>query len=145
MKDELNWRVFYLYHDQKYLEEENGKIIGSSSTNITLNREFVWTGKTGHKNYEGLFEILQFLQGSHLDNFLLKTLKLGWVAFHSSIIQLKCFDFQSNQCKNLPQCPHVSAMGCGLWHPGRSKAQPWTSLCISVKNLLYLPGPTQCQ
>ena len=35
------------------------------------------------KNCKGLYGILQFLQGSHLDNFLLKTLKLDWVAFHS--------------------------------------------------------------
>ena len=32
------------------------------------------------QNYKGLYGILQ---GSHLDNFLLKALKLGWVAFHS--------------------------------------------------------------
>ena len=60
---------------------------------------------------KGLYEILQLLQGSHLDNFPLKTLKLGWVAFHSLTIQLKCLDFQSNQYKNLAQCSHVSAMG----------------------------------
>ena len=30
-----------------------------------------------------LYGILQLLQGSHLNNFVLKTLKLGWVAFHS--------------------------------------------------------------
>ena len=35
------------------------------------------------QNYKGLYGILQLLQGSYLDNFLLKTLKLGWVAFHS--------------------------------------------------------------
>ena len=36
------------------------------------------------KNYKGLYGgILQLLQGSHLDNFPQKTLKLGWVAFHS--------------------------------------------------------------
>ena len=35
-------------------------------------------------NYKGLYVILQFLQGSHLDNFALKTLKLGWEAFHSA-------------------------------------------------------------
>ena len=33
--------------------------------------------------FKGLYGILQLLQGFHLDNFLLKTLKLGWVAFHS--------------------------------------------------------------
>ena len=32
---------------------------------------------------KGLYGIFQLLQGSHLDNFLLKTLKLGWLAFHS--------------------------------------------------------------
>ena len=35
------------------------------------------------KNYKGLYGILQLLQGSHLDNFQQKTLKLGRVAFHS--------------------------------------------------------------
>ena len=29
------------------------------------------------KNYKGLYGILQLLQGSHLDNFPQKTLKLG--------------------------------------------------------------------
>ena len=35
------------------------------------------------QNYKGLYGILQLLHGSHLDNFPLDTLKLGWVAFHS--------------------------------------------------------------
>ena len=35
------------------------------------------------KNCKGLYGILQLLQGSHLDNFLQKTLKLDRVAFHS--------------------------------------------------------------
>ena len=35
------------------------------------------------KNYKGLYGILQLLQGSHLDNFPQKTLKLGRVAFYS--------------------------------------------------------------
>ena len=35
------------------------------------------------KHYKGLYGILQLLQGSHLDNFPQKTLKLGRVAFHS--------------------------------------------------------------
>ena len=38
------------------------------------------------KNYKGLYGILQLLQGSHLDNPQ-KTLKLGWVAFHSLTFQ----------------------------------------------------------
>ena len=53
------------------------------------------------KTCKGLYGILQLLQGSHLDNFPLKTLKLNWVAFHSVTFQLKCLDFQSNQYKKL--------------------------------------------
>ena len=34
------------------------------------------------KNYKGLYGILQLLQGSHLDNFPQKTLKLGPVAIY---------------------------------------------------------------
>ena len=41
----------------------------------------------------GLYGILQLLQGSHLNNFSPKTLKLGWVDFHSVPFQLKCLDF----------------------------------------------------
>ena len=51
------------------------------------------------RNYKDLYGILQLLQGSHFDNFLLRTLKLGWVAFHSLAFQLKCLDFKSNQYK----------------------------------------------
>ena len=40
------------------------------------------------KTYKGLYGILQLLQGSHLDIFPQKTLKLGRVAFHSSTFQL---------------------------------------------------------
>ena len=40
-----------------------------------------WVDKP--KNYKGLYEILQLLQGSHLDNFPHKTLKIGRVTFHS--------------------------------------------------------------
>ena len=32
------------------------------------------------QNSRGLYGILQLLQGSHMDNYSLKTLKLGWVA-----------------------------------------------------------------
>ena len=53
------------------------------------------------QNCKDLYGILQLLRGSYLNNFLLKTLKLGWVAFHSVTFQLKCLDFQSNQCKKL--------------------------------------------
>ena len=63
------------------------------------------------QNFKGLYGTLQLLQGSHLDNFPLKTLKLSCVALHSLTFQLKCLDFQSNKYKNSPQCSHVSAMG----------------------------------
>ena len=42
------------------------------------------------QNFKGLCGILQLLQGFHLDNFPLKTLKFDWVAFHSGPNQLKC-------------------------------------------------------
>ena len=64
------------------------------------------------QNYKGLYGILQLLQGSHLDNFPPKTLKLGWVAFHSLTIQLKYLDFQSNQYKKL--APVLSRFCNGL-------------------------------
>ena len=46
-----------------------------------------------------------------LNDFPLKTLKLGRVAFHSVTFQLKCLDFQSNQIRNSSQSSHVSTMG----------------------------------
>ena len=58
-----------------------------------------WVGKL--QNYKDLYGILQLLRGSHLNNFPLKTLKLGWVAFHSVTFQLKCLDFQSSQYNKL--------------------------------------------
>ena len=60
-----------------------------------------WVDKS--QNYKDLYGILLSLRGSHLNNFLQKTLKLGWVAFHSLTIQLKCLDIQSNHytCKKL--------------------------------------------
>ena len=57
------------------------------------------------KTYKGLYGILQLFQGSHLDNFPQKTLKLGRVAFHSLTFQFKCLDFQSNQYKKLAPVP----------------------------------------
>ena len=64
------------------------------------------------KNYKGFYGILQLLQGSNLDNFSLKTLKLGWIAFHPRTVQLKCLDFQSNQYKKL--APVLSLFCNGL-------------------------------
>ena len=64
------------------------------------------------QNYKGLYGILQLLQSSHLDNFLLKTLKLGLVAFHSLSFQSKCLDFQFNRFKKL--APVLSRFCNGL-------------------------------
>ena len=65
------------------------------------------------QNYKGLYGILQLLEGFHLDNFLPKTLKLGWVAFHSLPFQLKFLDFQSNRYKKL--APVLSRFCNGLY------------------------------
>ena len=54
-------------------------------------------GLDGPQNYKGLYGILQLLQGCHFENFLLKTLTLDQLFFHSLTFQLKCLDFQSNQ------------------------------------------------
>ena len=64
-------------------------------------------------NYKDLYGILQLLRGSHLNNFPLKTLKLGWVAFHSVTLQLKCLDFQSIQCKKLALSPFCNWLRTG--------------------------------
>ena len=53
------------------------------------------------QNYKDLYGILQLLRGSHLNNFMLKTLKLGLVAFPSVKFQLKCLDFQSKRYNKL--------------------------------------------
>ena len=58
-----------------------------------------WVDKA--QNYKGLYGILQLLRGSHLNNFPLKTLNFGWVAFHSIKFQLKCLDFRWSQYKKL--------------------------------------------
>ena len=58
-----------------------------------------WVDKP--QNSKDLYGILQLLRFSHLNNFPLKTLKLGWIAFYSVTFQLKCLDFQSNQYKKL--------------------------------------------
>ena len=61
------------------------------------------------QNCKDLYGTLQLLRGCHLNNFPLKTLKLGWVAFHSVTFQLKYLNFQSNQYKS----SHVSAIRHG--------------------------------
>ena len=70
-----------------------------------------WVDKS--QNYKDLYGILLSLRGPHLNNFLRKTLKLGWVAFHSLTFQLKCLDFQSNQYKKL--VPVLSRLCNGLF------------------------------
>ena len=50
-----------------------------------------WVNRS--QNYKAFYGILQLLQGSHLDNFLLKKRKRGWVAFHSLMFKLKFLDF----------------------------------------------------
>ena len=65
------------------------------------------------KHCKGLYGILQLLQGSHLDTFPLKTLKLNWVAFHSVTFQMKCLDLQFNQYKKL--VPVLSRFCNGLF------------------------------
>ena len=71
-----------------------------------------WVDKP--QNYKDLYGILQTLQGSHLNNFLRKTLKLGWVAFHSLKFQLKyCLVFYSNRYKKL--VPVLSRFCNWLW------------------------------
>ena len=64
-----------------------------------------------NKSIYDLYGILQVLRGSHLNNFQLKTLKLGWVALHSVKFQLKCLDFNLIDIRNSSQSSHVSAMG----------------------------------
>ena len=54
-----------------------------------------WPWVDRPQNFKGFYGILQLLQGSHLNKFPLKTLKLGWIAFHSVAFQLKYLDFQS--------------------------------------------------
>ena len=66
------------------------------------------------QNYKGTvcMEYFKLLQCLHLDNFPLKTLKLGWVAFHSLTFQLKYLDFQSYQYEKL--APALSRFCNGL-------------------------------
>ena len=76
-----------LYHEQKYLGEENGKMV---ALQIPPKQRLCMDWVDRPQNDKGLYGILQLLQGSHLDNFPLKTLKFGWVAFHSVTFQLNC-------------------------------------------------------
>ena len=72
-----------------------------------------WVDKP--QNYKDLYGILQLSRSSHLNNFPLKTLKIGWIAFHSVTFQLKCLDFQSNQYKKLALVLSSFCNGLLLW------------------------------
>ena len=87
-----------------------------------------WVDKP--QNYRDLYGILQLLRFSHLNNFQLKTLKLGWVAFHSVTFQLKCLDFQSNQYKKL--VPVLSRFCNGLLEAITRTGEDISCLLITV-------------
>ena len=70
-----------------------------------------------------------------MNNFPLKTLKLGWVAFHSVTFQLKCLDSQSKQYKKLAPVP--SRFCNGLWIITRLRH--FEFLSISADHLRLLP------
>ena len=68
MKDQLNLRV---YHELKYLEEENDKMVAlliSPKERVFMD----WVDRP--QNCEGLYGMWQLLQGPHLDSFPLRTL-----------------------------------------------------------------------
>ena len=98
-----------LNQEYKYLEEENGKMVALQISPKVESLYMDWVDKP--KNYKDLYRILQLLRGFHLNNFPLKTLKLGWVAFHSVTFQFKCLDFQSYQYKKLVPVLSRSAIG----------------------------------
>ena len=77
------------------LEEENGKMV---ALQMSPKIESLYGLGRQATNYKDLYGILQ---GSHLNNFPLKTLKLGLVSSHSVTFQLKYLDFLSNQYKKL--------------------------------------------
>ena len=106
-----------LYHGQKYLAEENGKMV---ALKISPKIESLYGLGRQATN-------LQLLQGSHLDNFPLKTLKLSWVAFHSLTFQLKCLDFQFNQYNKL--APVLSRFCNGLCY---THTTPRQNVCACV-------------
>ena len=83
------------------------------------------------KHYKGLYGILQLLQGSHMDNFPQKTLKLAWVAIHSLTFQFWCLGFQSNQYKKLAPVP--SRFCNGLWrHEDTETSVFIVNVCLSL-------------
>ena len=87
------------------------------------------------QNYKSLYGILQHLQGCHLNSFPMKTLKLGWVAFHSLTFQLKCLDFQCNQYKKLT--PVLSRFCNWPWK------LPHSSILYELLSLIYRGKPSE--
>ena len=79
---------------------------------ISTKIESLWGWVDKPQNCKDLYGVLQLLLGSHLSNYPLKTLKVGWVAFHSIKFQLECLDFQSNQYEKL--IPVLSCFCDGL-------------------------------
>ena len=77
--NERTSKVASLCQEQKYLEEENGKMI---ALKISPKIESLYGLGWQVSNSKGQYGILQLLQSSHLDNFPLKTLNLGCIAFH---------------------------------------------------------------
>ena len=93
MKDQLNLEEFTTNRNIWWRKMVALQISPKTESLYGLGRQAI-KGK-------GLYGLFQLLQGSHLDNFLLKNLKLGWLAFHLLTFQLKCLDCQSNQYKKL--------------------------------------------
>ena len=75
--------------------------------------------------------ILELFRSSHLCNFPLKTLKLGWVAFHPVTLQLKCLDFQSNQYKKL--VPVLSRFCNWLWRQQKFDVSSVSHFCRMMR------------
>ena len=87
MKDQLNFESSF----RRIEVFRGGKWQNGGSSNVTQYREFCMDWVDRSQNYKGVYGIiLQLLQGFHLDNFPVKTLELGLVAFHSLTFLLKC-------------------------------------------------------
>ena len=77
MKDQLKLRVFTKNRSIQRREMAKWQVF---KYHLKQRVCMDWVDKP--QNYKDLYGILQFLRGSHLNNFSLKTLKLGWVAFN---------------------------------------------------------------
>ena len=95
MKDQLNLRVFIKNRSTQRRKMAKRQLFKDHLQRVCMD----WVDKP--QNCKDLYGILQLQLGSHLNNFPLKTFKLGWVAFHLVTFQLKCLDFQFNQYQKL--------------------------------------------